>query len=164
MTQKEILLEQMAACHNLKCWFVPVSDALGGLSHAQASETDGSENHSIWQLVNHLIFWNQRWLSKFNGITPPKMKGSISETFGSETGTSKEWEVAVNELDVLLSDWESAVRSSDEEKLGQDAANDEGASWYEILNHITIHNAYHIGQIVSARKRQGSWGADQGVK
>lgn len=164
MTQKEILLDQMAACHNQKSWFVPVSDALAGLSHQQASWRDGSENHSIWQIVNHLIFWNQRWLMKFRGNTPPKMKGAISDTFGSETGTGKEWEAAVDQLDKVLSDWESAVRNSDEAKLALDAANDRGDSWYVILSHVTIHNAYHIGQIVSARKRQGSWDSDQGVK
>jgi uncharacterized damage-inducible protein DinB len=164
MTQREILLEQMAACHNQKAWFVPLSDALAGLSHQQASWKDGSENHSIWQIVNHLFFWNQRWLLRFTGVTPPKMEGSISETFGPVTGTDEEWDAVVTQLDKLLGTWENEVRMADESKLSIDAANKEGDSWYAILTHVTIHNAYHIGQIVTARKRQGSWDPDQGVK
>lgn len=164
MTQKEILLEQLAACHNEKAWFVPINVALAGLSHEQAAWRDGSENHSIWQIVNHLIFWNQRWLLKFTGVTPPKMAGAISDTFGAENGTNNEWEAAVNQLDEILIDWERVISKSDETKLSLEAANSSGDSWYAILTHVTIHNAYHIGQIVSARKRQGSWDSDRGVK
>lgn len=164
MTQKGMVLEQLAACHNVKSWFVPMSDALAGLSNEQASWRDERENHSVWQIVSHLSFYNQRWLLRFKGIAPPKMDGSISETFGSEAGTEKEWRDAVKNLDDLLSEWERLVHDADEVKLGLDAANDSGDSWYAILAHVTIHNAYHIGQIVSMRKLQGSWNPEQGVK
>lgn len=164
MTQKEILLEQMAACRNQKAWFVPLSDALTGLSPQQAAWRDGSENHSIWQLVNHLIFWNERWLMRFKGVTPPKMEGEISATFGTETGAVDEWEAIVKRLDEVLAELENELSNTDEEKLGQEAFKDAGDSWSAFLAQLTIHNAYHIGQIVYTRKRQGSWDAAQGVK
>jgi hypothetical protein len=36
-------------------------------------------------------------------------------------------------------------------------------SWYDMFAQMTIHNAYHIGQIVHLRKQQGSWNQAQGV-
>ena len=156
-TQKEILLEQMAPCHNQKAWYV-------SLSPQQSAWRDGSENHSIWQLVNHLIFWNERWLMRLKGIEPPKMEGEISATFGPETGDGQEWESVVKRLNEVLGELESELRNASEEKLAQEAFKDAGDSWYAFLAQLTIHNAYHIGQIVCTRKLQGSWDAAQGVK
>lgn len=164
MTRKEILLEQMAACRDQKAWFVPLSDALDGLSPERAAWRDGSENHSIRQLVNHLIFWNERWLMRLKGIEPPKVEGEISATFNSETGDGQEWEAIVKRLDEVLGELESELRNTSEEKLAREAFVDAGDSWYAFLSQLTIHNAYHIGQIVYTRKLQGSWDAAQGVR
>ena len=164
MKQKEILLEQMAACRNQKAWFVPLSDALDGLSPQQAAWRDGSENHSIRQIVNHLIFWNERWLMRLKEIEPPKMEGEISATFDSETGDVEEWESTAKRLDEVLGELESELRNASEEKLAGEAFKDAGDSWYAFLSQLTIHNAYHIGQIVYTRKLQGSWDAAQGVR
>lgn len=60
MTAKEIILEQLAATHNQKNWFVPFKNAVAGLNAGQAAWKDSSGNHSVWGLVNHLIFWNGR--------------------------------------------------------------------------------------------------------
>ena len=164
MTQKEILLEQMAACRDQKAWFVPLNDALAGLSPQQAAWRDGSENHSVWQIVNHLIFWNERWLMRLKGITPPKLEGEISATFGTERGAGDEWEALVKRLDEVLTGLESELRNATEEKLADEAFKEAGDTWYAFLSQLTIHNAYHIGQIVYTRKLQGSWDAAQGVK
>jgi uncharacterized damage-inducible protein DinB len=164
MTQKEILLEQMAACRNEKAWFVPLSDALDGLTPQQSVWRDGSENHSIRQLVNHLIFWNERWLMRLKGVEPPKVEGEISATFDSETGDGQEWEAVAKRLDEVLGELESELRNVSEEKLAREAFKDAGDSWYAFLSQLTIHNAYHIGQIVYTRKLQGCWDAAQGVR
>jgi uncharacterized damage-inducible protein DinB len=164
MKQKEILLEQMAACRNQKAWFVPLSDALNGLSPQQAAWRDGSENHSIRQIVNHLIFWNERWLMRLKGIEPPKVEGEISATFDSKTGDVEEWESTAMRLDEVLGGLESELRNASEEKLAGEAFKDAGDSWYAFLSQLTIHNAYHIGQIIYTRKLQGSWDAAQGVR
>jgi hypothetical protein len=55
-TLKSILLEQLKATHNKEDWFVPVNIAIQGVTPEQAAWKDASENHSIAQLVNHLIF------------------------------------------------------------------------------------------------------------
>src|SRR5437764_1083073 len=72
---KTILLEQLRTTHNVKDWFVPVDSAIAGLTAAQAMWKDSTENHSIAQLTNHLIFWNEQILAKFKGEKPAAFNG-----------------------------------------------------------------------------------------
>src|ERR1044071_9060959 len=78
---KSILLEQLRGTHDQEEWFVPVKIAIEGLTPEQASWKDENENHSIAQLVNHLIFWNGQQLAKFRGEKPAPFSGDNKETF-----------------------------------------------------------------------------------
>ncbi|MEP7269213.1 MAG: hypothetical protein ABI844_16450 [Saprospiraceae bacterium] len=82
-TLRSILLEQLKTTHNNKDWFVPINQAIEGLTSEQASWTDGSGNHSIAQLTNHLIFWNQQQLSNFKGEKKGAFSGDNNETFST---------------------------------------------------------------------------------
>jgi uncharacterized damage-inducible protein DinB len=152
-TLKSILLEQLRTTHNQKEWFVPANTAVQGLTPEQASWKDSSGNHSIGQLTNHLIFWNQEELAKFKGEPPVKFSGNNDETFNSFD--SKNWSAAVQQLDNVLTAWEKAVEVANENKL---------KAWASTIAHIGTHNAYHIGQIIYVRKLQGSWDPEKGVK
>jgi uncharacterized damage-inducible protein DinB len=164
MTSKEIILNQLSATYNQKNWFVPVTDALEGLTAQQAAWSDGSGNHSIWQIVNHLIFWNERWVMRFKGQVPPEMEIENSETFDAGEKTEDQWKETVKKINEVLSDWESLVKKADDSVLAGEAFKGYGASWYEVLAQTTTHNAYHIGQILYVRKQQGVWNPDRGVK
>ena len=152
-TLKSILLYQLKSTHNVKDWFVPANVAVEGLTAEQASWTDGKGNHSVGQLVNHLIFWDRQSLAKFKGETPEKFSGNNDETFNSFD--TKKWNEAVKQLDQVMTDWEKAVEAADDAKL---------KDWYDTIAHIGAHNAYHIGQIIYVRKEQGSWNPENGVK
>jgi hypothetical protein len=152
-TLKSILLDQLKTTHNKEDWFVPVNIAIEGLTAEQASWKDATTNHSIAQLVNHLIFWNLQSLAKFNGQKPQAFSGDNNETF---TGVDKTaWEASVKRVDSVLTAWEKAVEMADETKLQQ---------WYGTIARIGTHNAYHTGQIIYIRKMRGNWNADKGVK
>jgi len=152
-TLKTILLEQLRTTHNQKDWFVPANIAVAGLTPEQASWTDGKGNHSVGQLANHLIFWNQQALAKFKGEPPAKFSGNNDETFNSFDG--KKWNATVQQLDEVLTAWEKAVEAADDNKIKASAST---------IAHIGAHNAYHIGQIVYVRRLQGAWDPDKGVK
>jgi uncharacterized damage-inducible protein DinB len=152
-TLKSILLEQLRTTHNQKDWFVPVSVAVEGLTAEQAKWTDKSGNHSVGQLANHLLFWNSRELAKFKGEKPSAFDGNNDETFNSFD--AKSWTAVVRNLDAVLTAWEKAVEAADDQKLQK---------WYSTIAHVGTHNAYHTGQMVSARKLQGAWDPAKGVK
>jgi hypothetical protein len=152
-TLKSVLLDQLKGTHNEEEWFVPVKIAIEGLTPDQANWKDATDNHSIAQLVNHLIFWDQQYLAKFKGEKPAGFNGDNKETF---TGTDKtSWETSVKRIDEVLTAWEKAIEQADDAKL---------AKWAPNIARISTHNAYHIGQIIYIRKMKGNWDAAKGVK
>ncbi len=152
-TLKSVLLAQLRSTHNQEEWFVPVNIAIQGLTPEQAAWKDAGDNHSIVQLVNHLIFWNRQQLAKFNGEKPAAFSGDNKETFaGLDKAT---WETSVRQIDEVLTAWEKAIEQADEAKL---------AKWYSTIARISTHNAYHTGQIIYIRKMKGNWDPAKGVK
>lgn len=150
----------MAANHNEPNWFVPIDRALDGLTADQAKEKSGDSN-SIWEIVNHLIFWNERYLHRFQEKPVTRKIESNDETFRNEN--RENWEATKNQLFSVLTDWTTAVKEADEETFQRSAHEDRHDPWYSVLANINIHNAYHIGQIVEIRKSQGNWDSEKGV-
>ncbi len=153
-TIKSVLLEQLKTTHNKKEWFVPVNIAVEGLTAEQAMWKDSSGNHSVGQLVNHLIFWNGQQLAKFKGNKPDAFSGNNEETFDNKL-TKESWAASVKKLDDVLTQLEKAISEASDAKL---------QSWYAIIANINTHNAYHTGQIIFVRKLQGNWDPEKGVK
>lgn len=149
-TLKSILLAQLRSTHNVKEWFVPANTAVAGLTAQQADWKDSHGNHSVRELANHLIFWDERSLLQFKGDKLPKFDGNNEETFKSP----ESWEGTVQKLDEVLTNWEKAIEAADDAKL---------TKWYSTIAHVGTHNAYHIGEIVYVRREQGSWNPANGV-
>jgi uncharacterized damage-inducible protein DinB len=153
VTLRTILLEQLRTTHNEKDWFVPIDVAVEGITAEQASWKDGSGNHSVGQLTNHLLFWNRRELAKFKGEPEEKYSGNTDETFNNFD--SKKWQDTVKQLDQVMSELEKLVETADDKKL---------QAWASEIARIGTHNAYHVGQIIFVRRLQGSWNPEKGVK
>jgi uncharacterized damage-inducible protein DinB len=152
-TLKSILLEQMKTTHNNQDWFVPATKAVEGMTFEQATWKQGDANHSVAQLVSHLIYWDTAQLAKFRGEKPPAYTNNDA-TFVTIADKAS-WDAAVRQLDTVMTEWEKAVEAADDQKL---------KSWYSTIAHISTHNAYHTGQILYIRKQQGSWDSARGVK
>jgi uncharacterized damage-inducible protein DinB len=161
MQQKNILLEQLSACHNQNGWFVSLKSALNGLTEDYADWKSSEDSNSIRENVNHLLFWNERYLGRFNGIPEVEMVGNNDTTFRNQEELS--WSGTVEKLNRIFEEWAAAIRECDESKFISPTTTQNDSPWSTTLSHITIHNAYHIGQIVQIRKLQGSWDSKQGV-
>jgi len=152
-TLRGILLEELRTTHDQEDWFVPASLAVQGLTPDQANWRPPNGGHSVGQLAYHLWFWNTRELAGFQGMNSAPFKGSNDETFNNfDPG---QWDALVKKLDQLLSDWEKAVETCDDQKLASKAS---------LIAHVATHNAYHVGQILYVRKLQGAWDPSKGVK
>ena len=152
-TLKSILLQQLRETHNQEEWFVPIKVAIEGLTPEQAAWKDPNENHSIVQLVNHLIFWNQQQLAKFKGEKPAPFNGDNKETFAGLDKAA--WEASVRQVDEVMTGLEKAIEGADEATL---------VKWSSTIAKISTHNAYHTGQIIYIRKMKGNWDPAKGVK
>ena len=152
-TLRGILLEQLRTTHNVEDWFVPASVAVQGLTAEQANWSPGHGGHSVGQLAYHLWFWDKRSLDTFEGKKSGPYNGNNDETFTNFN--EAQWSDLVNKLDQVMSDWEKAVESADDQKLAANAS---------LIEHVAEHNAYHIGQILYVRKLQGVLDPSKGVK
>ena len=143
---KSILIQQLKNSHSNEDWYAPINVAVAGISSEQANWKDSSENHSIAELVSHLIFWNSRVLKAFQGNTPPDFKEDNKVTF--KALSEKDWDLSVKKLDSLQTTWEQLVEMATDLQL---------KDWSSSIANIGSHNAYHTGQIVYIRKRNGWW-------
>ncbi|HEX6879116.1 MAG TPA: DinB family protein [Terriglobales bacterium] len=150
VTLKSLLLQQLRETHNEKNWFVSGKEATAGLTPEQAAWSDG-KNHSVGQLVQHLVFWDSHALAQFKGEKAAN-PGDNTETFNFDP---KNWESAVQQFDQVMTQLEQFVSSADDAKLQKIAPT---------VARIAQHNAYHIGEIVMVRKEHGVWNPDNGVK
>lgn len=152
-TLRSVLLQELKSTHNQEEWFAPISAAVDGLTAEQASWQPPSGAHSAGQLTYHLLFWNRQNLAKLKGEAPEKFNGDNKETFLNFD--AKRWSDTVTQLDQVMTELEKLVETADEQKL---------VAMAPTIARISTHNAYHVGQIIYARKLQGSWNPDKGVK
>ena len=152
-TLRGVLLEQLHTTHDQEDWFVPANIAVQGLTAEQAKWTPGNGNHSVGQLTYHLWFWNTRELAQFKGEKLPAFSGNNDETFNDFS--SAQWDDLVKKLNQLLTDWEKAVETADDQTLAKNAS---------LIAHVGAHNAYHIGQIIYVRKLENAWDPSKGVR
>jgi DinB superfamily len=150
VTLKSILLQGLHETHNQKNWFVSGKEAMEGLTAEQVAWTDG-KNHSVGQLVKHIVFWNSQMLAQFKGEKPPQPPAN-DETFKLDP---KQWSAIVKQFDDDMTKLEELVSAADDATLQKMAP---------AAARIAQHNAYHIGEIVMVRKEQGAWNPENGVK
>lgn len=161
MSTKDVLLEQFTCCHKKSHWFVSFEKAVAGLTLEQAQWKKSDCENSIWEIISHLVFWNERFLNRFKNIDNPKMEGNNDTTFTYLK--ELEWPQVLDQFNIVMKDWLETIEKSDDEKFEQTISEESKETWLESLSSITLHNAYHIGQIVTIRKMQGSWRKEQGL-
>ncbi|WP_103070861.1 DinB family protein [Aquimarina sediminis] len=143
---KSLLVEQLKNTHTDQNWFVPTKNAIKGLSAEQSNWKDDTENHSIGELVSHLTFWNEMNLRAFKGEDMSGFEVNNETTF--KKYTNDEWKSLVNKLASIQTEWERLTENATDKQLTE---------WSTEIVNMTAHNAYHTGQIIYIRKRNGWW-------
>lgn len=159
MSRKQTLLLQLAACHDTKNWFAPLNQAVQGLSAHQAEQRITPDGHSVRQLVNHIIFWNNWYLAKFNGegLAP------MGDDYDSFTDLADTWEATAARADQVMAGWRQAIATADEQRLDAPVTPGRDAIWADTISHLILHTAHHTGQIVTVRRELGLWDPALGV-
>lgn len=165
MTVKQILQQQMDACFANKNWFVSVNDAVQNLTDEHANYKDSDENHSIKEIAIHLTFYNELYLYRFNGKPVEQIDEPNDFTFTERSlgASSLTWSEVSERLNQSLAGWQNALSSASEEKLNEIVPSGKDP-WASLVSHIIMHNAYHIGQVVTLRKQYKAWEEKLGVQ
>ena len=157
---REILLEQFNACYDENNWFVSLKTVLDGLTPEQAAWKPHGVENSIWNTLNHIIFWTERWLQRYRGELNEPQDVDNDTTFQSD---ETDWNATLHKLDSVMTEWRDKLEKIDEAKLESPVNEEYKAPWRSPLAQQNIHNAYHIGQILLLRKLQASWDPSKGV-
>ncbi len=142
---KSLLLQQLKNTHTEQDWFVPLKKAIAGVTSEQSKWKDEANNHSIGELVSHLIFWNERVLTAFKEENLPEFNNDNDTTFEVSEGIG--W-IAEKKLDSIQNEWEQLVEKATDDQL---------MKWHMSIANICTHNTYHTGQIIYIRKQNGWW-------
>lgn len=154
----KIFLEQLDMhCYENE-WFASMEQGLNGVSAAEAAWTSSGASNSIWQIVNHLIFWNDDVIHRIKGTENPHKAETNEETFGNPGDPEDEigWAQTVERLNEVMNKLKTVIADLDDEKLKAPYAANR-YSTERLLSNIMMHDTYHIGQIVLLRKLQSSW-------
>lgn len=134
--------------------YANVSHILEGLDGELAGTTIAGAPHTIWQILKHLIYWQDFCLQLLHGddaVAPEHASDSWPGTV-SPTGP-REWGDTVDEF---LSGTQEAMEAASID-LELEVPFRPGRSRAEVLGMLMGHNSYHLGQMVLLRQMLGSW-------
>jgi uncharacterized damage-inducible protein DinB len=131
---------------------VATKNVLAGLNWKVGGARPRGASHSIFQLLNHMSYW-QDWVVKWlGGEDPPIPKHASGGWPGSPSPTSpKEWQRAVR-------GFRSGLKKLDRQSREAGLLATRGEySRLGMLQAIASHNSYHVGQVVLLRQMLGTW-------
>ena len=152
MNRKDLLLRMLDTTYDQESWYAPFKPAIEGLTAEQACwKPDGEATKTIWENVNHLIYYKERLTAKLEGRewTNP-LDGNDTFYLTEQVNDDKEWRAIVERVEIAHQGFREALSHTTEAKIEED-------SLEEKLLDIMLHDAYHTGQIMQLRKMQGSW-------
>lgn len=133
---------------------VDTETVFDGMDWQQAGEKNEDFPHSVWELLFHMNYWQYFMLDILEG-DPSNSENPDAESWPPATGpeSEEEWEAAVVYFRKGLDMAEAEAGKALDERV----ANRSEMTRAECLQTIVLHNTYHAGQAVFARKIMGAW-------
>lgn len=123
-------------------WSTAWSKALDGLTPSEAAWKPAKERHSIWQIVNHMLFWREDALNRLAGAGKPSAEHIERMNFPEPTEVSEHQWKALRQRFEQSQQRVSAFLADDSASLDR-------------LRYLLPHDCYHFGQIMYLRALYG---------
>lgn len=152
----DVLMNQLLANASDPSWHIPFQQSVEDLTEDEAFWTPANDSHSIAEIVQHLLYWNETWQTRYREgrVDAVPAIGDNDHSFVLPDHVTFS-ELRERLLEVLLG-WQQLL-SSPKDALEQDVSGfPVPAKWWKVISNVATHNAYHIGQIVYIRKLQKS--------
>jgi uncharacterized damage-inducible protein DinB len=156
MNKIDLLLREWDFCYDKEDWYPPLAHVLRGVTAAQASwRPAGEAANTIWENVNHLTFYKERFLKRLKGEESEYPQGiGNDDTFVAKQQDEKAWQESVARLEAVHREIREVLAGLKEEDFDRPIPKNTIGLW---ASSLVMHDAYHTGQIVLIRKLQGSW-------
>ena len=153
MSEISRIAKQLEKTFTGRAWHGPaVEEALKDVTAEVAAAPSPGGDHSIWQIVEHMAFWESavcRWLA--GDRYRPKDEESWSTVSDSSESA---WQATLERLRKGHQALQAEVAKLDDSRLVEKIF-DDMPSVYAILHGIAQHNIYHTGQIAILKKAVG---------
>jgi hypothetical protein len=135
---------------------VEMAKAFEGLDWKLAGIRPTRVEHSIFQLLHHILYW-QEWAVRWLDGEDPPIPEHASESWPEESAPAspKDWERTLARLHGVLEDLER--RAGDSHLFRKQISMGAEKSHLEMLHTIAGHNSYHVGQVVLLRQLLAAW-------
>lgn len=149
MREIEKIAALFEAFYQGDCWIgLNFQQAVQGIDAKQAAKKKTDAHNSIWQLINHMIYWRKTVIIRLQGIIghPP-----MQDFYQPEESSSTEWINTIEHFEEINQALMNAIRSFDDSKLDQ-ASPMKDQTYYQLLIGCLQHDGYHMGQIILLKK------------
>jgi uncharacterized damage-inducible protein DinB len=151
MTEAERLESLFKKLYNGLPWIeVNIIDVLNKLSADKAQARVLDNCNTIWEITNHLISWRVNVLQRVEGkIIPTPANNYIQKVLDI---SEEAWRNTLNRLRESQEAWLQFLNTLDEKNL-ENIYPVNKMTYYEHIQGIIQHDAYHLGQIVLLAKQ-----------
>ena len=139
------------------------AQALDGLSSAQSAVRLPGASHSVVEILAHMLYWQSWFLERCAGVGAPM---ASTASLGWPAAEAEEWESlrerfleGLRQGVKISSDESACVRRIDPPIEFPPLAN---YTVGDVITHMAIHNAHHLGQIITLRQFMGAWPPPEG--
>lgn len=128
-------------------WWAPWRGALEGLTAEEAAWQPTPDRHSIWQMVEHMIFWQEYFADRNEGAEP-RSEQEVSRLNWQPNPEPDEaaWRRARERF---------ATSHARVRRLLQDPQTPAPPKPQLDLRYLLLHDSYHIGQVMYVRALLG---------
>ena len=131
---RELLVKWWGESWNEGLWAAAWGKAIDGLTAKQAATQPAPGRKSIWQIVNHMIFWRENHLAQLAG----KPKATEAEV------AKRNWEEPAEVTDAA---WKATRERFEKTQKELGAAMRDPKTSIERIAYFLPHDCYHMGQI-----------------
>ncbi len=124
---------------------VNLVNTLQSVSAEQALQKMNPNSNSIWEITNHIISWRKNVLQRVQG---KQIKTPAHNYFEKvKKGSASDWKNTLKQLSLSQKDWITFLNTIKKAELNKVYEPNE-MTYYEHIQGILQHDAYHLGQIV----------------
>ncbi len=149
MRETERIADLLIAFYEGDCWIgLNFKQALQGVDFVTAAQKKEPFNNTIWQLVNHLIYWRKTVIIRLQGVlgNPP-----MNDFYQPKELSQKLWEETLQHFEEVNEALIQAIKVFHDDHLDQPSPM-KGQTFHDLLIGCMQHDAYHLGQIVMLKK------------
>jgi uncharacterized damage-inducible protein DinB len=151
MTETHRINSQLKRAQEGQAWHgSSLRELLDGVPAEQAAARPIPNAHSIWELVNHIIAWEQIARRRLEGEGETEIPDEVNlppVTDASEAA----WQATLQSLEASHRSLRDSIKKINDAKL-EETVQGTRYSHYVLLHGVTQHDLYHAGQIALLKK------------